>query len=132
MSRKISSYEYSNHPYPVRILFVPNAAAWADVFGQMGVNEEYPTAAARMTAISSTDAGHPRIIVITVNERMESMPWDQIVCAMAHECVHVLQEVEDFVGGSLGDEGQAYLVQDLLYWLTRVYARAGRTWGTDE
>lgn len=124
-------FEYTSHPFPVRIFFVPDAESWTGLFAELGIDEPYPRSDAHMASVASSEPGQANYVLVTVNERMDERPWDHIVCAMAHECVHVLQEVEDFVGGDLGAEGQAYFVQDLLFWLTRVYAKAGRTWKDD-
>jgi len=51
---------------------------------------------------------------------------------MAHECVHVLQNVEESINGKLGDEPQAYFVQSLLLWLIAEYRKAGRGWRDGE
>lgn len=66
--------------------------------------------------------------VVTLHDRLDDYPWDVIVGVMAHECVHVLQFVEERIGSDLGIEGQAYLVQHMLMWLIGVYEEAGRTW----
>lgn len=105
------------------MFFAPNDKAWKRLIPGSEYPEDDACVIAAEDAVTGTDA-----YVITINERLEARAWDVIVGAMAHECVHVLQFVEERIGSDIGIEGQAYLVQDMLMWLMGVYEEAGRTW----
>lgn len=105
---------FAHHPYPCRILLCLSRRDWRHLTREFELDYPYPPSDGGVTVFQKT--GKPWQIAISFN-LSEDRDRDEITALVAHECVHVLQRVEENIGGRLGDEGQAYLVQSLLLWI---------------
>jgi len=131
MKRNPKCIPFATHHYPVRIFFVPTRADWDAVMRDVGIaGESYAQQGGQVT--SATCEGHEDRIFICFGDQCDKSTWEEVVGVMAHECVHVLQNVEESINGKLGDEPQAYFVQSLLLWLIAEYRKAGRGWRDGE
>ena len=121
---------FTGHHWPVQIIFVPNEHAWDAVMVELEVGHDYLQTPGRVTTVGRP--GHQSVILVQLGDACDDSDWAVVVGVMAHEAVHVLQSVEDEIGGPLGDEPQAYFIQALMMWLIAEYRRAGRGWKVDE
>lgn len=101
-----------NHPYPVQIMFAPDAKAWK----QLHVDGHYPANDGLTSFFDNPDR-----IVITLGE----LDADDIGIVV-HEAVHVTHGIESVIKGRLDIETEAYLVQAVTAWLIKCIAKAGR------
>jgi len=111
---------FGHHPYPARISLCLDERAWRQVTRRLEVAEPFPGAKSHGNVTTFTKNDAPDEIVISFDPKiLVTRPRDEVVVLIAHECVHVMQRIEEGVGrrGDLGDEGQAYLVQSLLLWI---------------
>jgi hypothetical protein len=114
---------FENHHYPVRIFFAPSKGAWKALMRDLDIAVPYPQTAhdtpARMTWIDVP--GRPRHLVITITKKARQRHAAEVIGLLVHEIVHVVQKIEEFIGGRLDDESAAYLTQSLTQWLLASY-----------
>lgn len=120
---------FVHHHWPIRIFFVPSREIWDRVMADLEVDVEPPKQPGRTTTIGRK--GHDDRVFVFLGEQCDDGPMEAVMGVMAHEIVHVIQAVEEAIGGRLGDEPEAYLAQALMVWLIDEYRKAGRGWAAD-
>jgi hypothetical protein len=118
--------EFTAHYYPVEILFVPSARAWRRLLRELDRDDPYLSAQEEGKVTMFTSEGNNPKVVVTFGQRCEGYDRLTVLEYMAHECVHVVQFVEETIKSRLSDECEAYFVQALFRWLAGAYNDSGR------
>lgn len=123
--KRTHSFEFSGHPYPIRIIFAPSAEAWHKLLKTLAPDEPYPETHGRATLFDHPK--HRSVAVITLSPEADNRTPNEVIGLMVHEITHVIQYIEDIIGCRLDRETQAYLTQLLTQWLIESYEDAGRS-----
>jgi hypothetical protein len=129
---KAEMSEFNDHFYPVRIAYIATPRGWRKFLSNINAAPEpYPQAAACVTTFAP--ANELEIIVITVNKRARNRSAGEVMGILAHELIHVKQQVEGVIYrrssgagyGRLDIETEAYLMHKMLMWINDAYAKIG-------
>lgn len=111
---------------PVEIALVTSAKDFDAMLRRMKVKERPPhlgPGALASTHVFVNDGGGLARMVVSVGP----MPKGDLVPVLAHEAVHVWQEIKEFIGEEKpSHEFEAYAVQNLIYYLRSEYLRQTR------
>jgi hypothetical protein len=68
--------------------------------------------------------GAELICIVAINmEYAKEMPATHVAALLVHEATHVWQEVREKIGGNIGDESEAYAMQNICRELFDAYAK---------
>lgn len=110
---------FDTGPLFISLGFTTNPKAYLKEMVRLGVKDSSPfvSAGAFATVHTMTHEKHGICCIVCLDAtRMKKVHVTQLTCLMAHESVHVLQRVREFMGEKcLGEEMEAYTIQ----WLTQ-------------
>lgn len=104
--------EFTNHPYPLQILFCPHRRAWRKAAPTL----EYGGGPGH-GAHTLTIRGQGDWIVVVLDDQARELPPHLLQALLVHEAVHVVRDVGRLIGQRLDSETEAYMVQEVSLFL---------------
>jgi len=116
--------------FPVHYGFCPSETAWEREMKRLGARgEPYPITDASATTCRNKKSGDVAVIV-RIAERHDAMSAVATMAMIAHEAVHVWQEIRKEMGEETpSPEFEAYALQDIILQLGAAYVQSrGPKW----
>lgn len=123
--------KFERHHWPIEIYFAPTVEAWDALMKEWGKSDPYSHDHLAAVTTFVEEGFNPQRSVVTISSRYDTEPLVKVLGTLAHECMHVVQRVEDAIAGPLGREPAAYFIEALMEWAFDEYRKAGRGWRAD-
>lgn len=127
MKKKAEKHKYDANwidlrIFPVYVAFTTKKKTFDYMMDWMNVTNPPVFVSEAANAMTHYFAKGPQLtIVVTMFPKDKDMPWEVYVGLMAHECMHVVQEIQEKVGRRSDRETEAYLIQRLLMDCLSIY-----------
>lgn len=103
--------------WPIHVAVTADQVAFDREMRRLGI-DTFPICASNgATTHVFERKGHSLLMIVGLTPEYREYSWTQVAAMLAHEAVHVVQNVNDVLSpqAALGDETEAYLVQ----WVTQ-------------
>lgn len=124
----LGSPTFTAHHWPLSIVFAPTRAHHAAFVRDFQGRPSYPSLGGHVETYEDANGLRNPVILLTLSDECDGHRFYRLAGLVAHECLHIVQRVEDTIGGQLGREPAAYLLQALVTWVLDEFGAAGRRW----